>query len=230
MSSDDSSTPSPEAASEEARTITKLAAQKNDTSRASVFLDGEFAFGVHQDLVLEHGLCKGRTLSLDERRAIEEEDAVMRAKAKAMRYVARRARTKEEVRRKLREKDYPEHAVEAAVARLKELDYLDDAEYAREYMRSRFRSKGYGPVRLRRELKQRGVERHQIEDAMLLLDEEEVRDAAREHAQKRWPRLADEEDPRRRRQKLKGYLRRRGFSYDTIRRAADEVEREAEKG
>ncbi|PSQ83326.1 MAG: recombinase RecX [Bacteroidetes bacterium QS_7_67_15] len=183
MSSDDSSIPSPEAASQEARTITKLAAQKNDTSRASVFLDGEFAFEVHQDLVLEHGLCKGRTLSLDEQRAIEEEDAV-----------------------------------------------LDDAEYAREYMRSRFRSKGYGPVRLRRELKQRGVDRHQIEDAMLLLDEEEVRDAAREHAQKRWPRLADEEDPRRRRQKLKGYLRRRGFSYDTIRRAADEVEREAEKG
>ena len=214
------------ASSDEARTITKLAPQKKDASRASVYLGGEFAFGVHQDLVLEYGLRKGRTLSLDEQRAIEGDDAVMRAKAKAMRYVGRRARTCEEVRRKLREKDHPEHAVEAAVARLKELDYLDDAEYAREYMRSRFRSKGYGPVRLRRELKQRGVDRHEIEDAMLLLDEEEVRDAAREHARKRWPRLADEEDPRRRRQKLEGYLRRRGFSYDTIRRAADEVEHE----
>lgn len=210
----------------EARTITKLTAQKNDTSRASVFLGGDFAFGVHQDLVLKHGLHKGKRLSLEEQHAIEEEDAVMRAKAKAMRYVARRARTVTEVRRKLREKDHDEPAIEAAVARLKELGYLDDAAYAQEYVESRFRSKGYGPVRLRRELKQRGVGRHQIEDAMTCLDEGDVLEAARRHARKRWPRLSGEEDPRRRRQKLAGYLRRRGFSYDLIHRVIDEVERE----
>lgn len=214
----------PSSAEPDARTITKLAAQKNDTSRASVFLGGDFAFGVHQDLVLKHGLHKGRTLSLEEQRTIEEEDAVMRAKAKAMRYVARRARTVAEVRRKLREKDHPEPAIDAAVARLKELGYLDDADYAREYVASRFHSKGYGPLRLRQELKRRGVDRHQIEDAMTLLDDEAVLEAARKHAHKRWPRLSGEDDPRRRRQKLAGYLRRRGFSYELIRRVTDELE------
>lgn len=226
MPSDSSSNASDRDASEtasEARTITKLAAQKNDASRASVFLDGAFAFGVHQDLVLKHGLHQGRTLSLEEQRALEEEDAVMRAKAKAMRYVARRARTTTEVRRKLREKDYEEPAIEAAVARLEELGYLDDASYAREYVQSRFRSKGYGPIRLRRELEQRGVDRHQIEDAMLLLEEDELLEAARAHARKRWPRLSDEDDLRRRRKKLQGYLRRRGFSYEVIRRVIAEV-------
>jgi regulatory protein len=204
-------------------TITKLAAQKKDTSRASVFLDGEYAFGLHQDLLLKHGLHKGVTLSLEEQRALQEEDAVMLAKAKAMRYVARRARTITEVRRKLREKEHPEPAIDVAVARLEELGYLDDADYAREYVRSRFASKGYGPVRLRQELKRRGVGKHQIEDALLLMDEGELLDAAREHARKRWPRLSDEDDPYRRRQKLNAYLRRRGFSYDVIRRVTDEV-------
>ena len=213
----------PSAATPQARTITKLTTQKNDTSRASVFLDGEFAFGLHQDLVLKHGLHKGVTLSLEDERALQEEDAEMKAKAKAMRYVARRARTITEVRRKLREKDHPEPAIDVAVARLEELGYLDDADYAREYVQSRFQSKGYGPVRLRRELKERGVGRHEIEDAMLLMDDEDVLDAARTHAQKRWPRLAGEDDPRRRREKLGGYLRRRGFTYDTIRRVTDEI-------
>ena len=207
----------------DARTITKLTTQKNDTSRASVFLDGEFAFGVHQDLVLKHGLHSGATLSLEEERAVREEDAEMQAKAKATRYVARRARTCQEVRRKLREKDHPDYAIEEAVARLKELDYLDDAEYAREYVRSRFRSKGYGPVRLKNELKERGVGRNEIEDAMLELDHDALRAAAREHAEKRWPRLAGEEDPRRRREKLTGYLRRRGFAYEMIRGVVEEI-------
>jgi regulatory protein len=207
----------------DARTITKLTTQKNDASRASVFLDGEFAFGVHQDLVLKHGLHNGATLSLEEERAVREEDAEMQAKAKAMRYVARRARTCQEVRRKLREKDHPDYAIDVAVARLKELDYLDDAEYAREYVRSRFRSKGYGPVRLENELKERGVGRNEIEDAMLELDPGELRAAAREHAEKRWPRLAGEEDPRRRREKLTGYLRRRGFAYEMIRGVVEEM-------
>lgn len=206
----------------EARTITRLTTQKNDASRASVFLDGEFAFGVHQDLVLKHGLHKGGTLSLEEERAIREEDAEMKAKAKAMRYVARRARTCAEVRRKLREKDHPDYAIDVAIERLQELGYLDDAEYAREYVQSRFRSKGYGPVRLRNELKERGVDRHHIEDAMPVLDHDELRKAAREHAQKRWPRLAGEEDPHRRREKLTGYLRRRGFSYEMIRGVVEE--------
>lgn len=208
--------------SSEARTITRLTTQENDASRTSVFLGGEFAFGVHQDLVLRHGLHKGSTLSLEEERVLREEDAEMKAKAKAMRYVARRARTCAEVRRKLREKGHPSPAIDGAVARLKELGYLDDAEYAREYVRSRFRAKGYGPVRLKHELKERGVARLQIEDAMLELDHDELREAAREHARKRWPRLAGEDDPRRRRQKLTGYLRRRGFSYERIRNVVEE--------
>lgn len=214
-----------DAASPGARTVTKLSVQRKDKSRASVFLDGEFAFGIHQDLILKHGLHEGRSLSMDEQREIVQDDATFRAKAKAMRYVARRARTEEEVRRKLREKDHEEPAIEAAVARLQELSYLDDAAYAREYVRSRFRSKGYGPVRLRQELRRRGIGRLLIEDAMVLLGDAEVLEAARAHARKRWPRLAQREDDRHRRhQKLSGYLRRRGFSYDVIHRVIDEVE------
>ena len=51
--------------------------------------------------------------------------------------------------------------------------------------------------------------------------------AAREHAEKRWDRLADEDDPRRRRQKLYRYLRRRGFTSDTINPILDDLERDA---
>jgi regulatory protein len=215
----------PEAA--DAGTITALEPQTHDSSRTSVFLDGEFAFGVHQDLVVKHGLRVGRTLTPEERRTIEQDEQYVQAKQRALDYLAHKPRTETEVRRKLRQEDHPETVIEDVVARLYELSYLDDEAYASDYVRNRFASKKYGPVRIRRELVERGVDRHLAEAAVddLFEDEDPVA-AARHHAEKRWSRLADEDDPRRRKQKLYRYLRRRGFTSDTIYSVLDELERD----
>jgi regulatory protein len=207
-------------------TITALEQQSNDASRVSVFLDGEFAFGVHEDLVVKHGLRTGRTLTPAEQQEIEHDDQYVRAKQRALDYLAHKPRTEAEVRRKLRRQDAPEPVIEDVVARLYELSYLDDEAYAEDYVRNRFASKKYGPVRIRRELVERGVDRHTAEAAVDdLFAEKNLRAVAREHAEKRWGRLADEE-PRRRRQKLYRYLRRRGFPSDTITPLLDELEQE----
>lgn len=209
-----------------AGTITALEQQKNDASRTSVFIDGEFAFGVHQDLVVKHGLREGRTLTPEEQQEIERDEQYVQAKQRALDYLAHKPRTEEEVRRKLRRQDAPEAVIEDVVARLYELSYLDDEAYAEDYVRNRFASKKYGPVRIRRELVERGVDRHTADAAVDdLFAEKDVRAAARTHAEKRWDRLSDEE-PRRRKQKVYRYLRRRGFTSDTINPLLDELERE----
>lgn len=210
-----------------AGTITDLEQQKNDTSRVSVFVDGEFAFGVHEDLVVKHGLRVGETLTPEEQREIERDDQYVRAKQRALDYLAHKPRTEEEVRRKLRRQDAPESVIEDVVDRLYELSYLDDEAYAEDYVRNRFASKKYGPVRIRRELVERGVDRHTAETTVDdFFADKDVRAAARGHAEKRWDRVADEEDPRRRRQKLYRYLRRRGFTSGTINPLLDELERD----
>jgi len=211
---------------EAAGTITALDTQTHDADRTSVFLDGDFAFGVHQDLVVKHGLRVGKTLTPEERRAIEQDEQYVQAKQRALDYLAHKPRTEEEVRRTLRGDDVPESVIEDVVARLYELSYLDDEAYAANYVRNRFASKKYGPVRIRRELVERGVDRHVADRAVAdLFEDEDPVAAAREHAEKRWRRLADEEDPRRRKQKLYRYLRRRGFTSDTIYPLLDELER-----
>jgi regulatory protein len=207
-------------------TITALESQTHDADRTSVFLDGEFAFGVHQDLVVKHGLRVGKTLTAEERRTIEQDEQYVQAKQRALDYLAHKPRTEAEVRRKLRREDAPAPVIEDVVARLYELSYLDDEAYATDYVRNRFASKKYGPVRIRRELVERGIDRPVAERAVddLFEDEDPVA-AARAHAEKRWARLSDEDDPRRRKQKLYRYLRRRGFTSDTIYPILDELER-----
>ncbi|WP_457652882.1 RecX family transcriptional regulator [Rhodocaloribacter sp.] len=207
--------------------VTRLVAQKKDPDRVSVFLDGAFAFGVHVDVALAFGLAPGRALTEAEREEILAADAVFRAKSAAFHYLAYRARTEREVRRKLSGKGFEEGVIDEVVGRLHTLGYLDDEAYARTYVQARFAGRGYGPQRIRAELLRRGVDRAHVDAALdELLAEDDVVARARRHAAKRWPRLAAEPDPRKRRKKLTDYLVRRGFSFDVVRRVVDELERE----
>lgn len=210
--------------SPETGTVTSLEPQENDSSRVSVFVDGEFVLGAHEDVIVKHGVRVGTTLSPEDQRQIEQDDQYVQAKQQALSYLAHKPRTETEVRRKLRRNDTPDVVIEDVVARLYELEYLDDESYAQDYARNRFASKQYGPLRIRRELTERGIDRAIAERAVDdLFAEENPLAAARHHAEKRWPRLADEE-PRRRKQKMYRYLRRRGFSSDTIYTVLDELQ------
>ncbi len=210
-------------------TVTRLAGQQKNPQRVSVFIDGVFAFGVHVDLVVEFGLHKGQALSVEAQQRIVEADRARVARGVALVYLGYRARTEHEVRQKLARSGFDEAVAEPTVARLRELGYLDDAAYARAYVEARFRNRGYGPGRLRSDLRRRGVARGLI-DAVLeaLVDQEDMLEAARSHAEKRWPRLAAEADPFKRRRKLTQYLLRRGFSYETARRVVEELENRTE--
>ena len=206
-------------------TVTRLAGQKKNPQRVSVFIDGAFAFGVHVDLVVEFGLHKGKALTVEAQQRIVAADRVRAARAAAMAYLGYGPRTEREVRQKLIRSDFGEAVAEDTVARLRELGYLDDAAYAHSYVEARFRNRGYGPGRLRGDLLRRGVASALIDAALDdLIEQEDVLEAARRHAEKRWPRLAAETDSYKRRKKLSDYLVRRGFSYETARRVIDELE------
>lgn len=206
--------------------ITRLEAQQKNPDRVSVYLDGEFAFGVHQDLLLEYGLHVGRVVSEAERHELASKDEILRAKGVALNFLSYKARTEREIRSKLARSGFSESVADAVVERLYALHYLDDAAYARSFVAGRFRSRGYGPARIRGDLMRRGVDRNMIEEALgEVLQPDETLEAAREQAEKRWARLTSEPDLQKRRKKLSDYLLRRGFSYDTVRAVVESVTR-----
>lgn len=205
--------------------ITSLMVQKKHPDRISVFLDGAFAFGIHQELVLEFSLKKGRNLSVPEQRQIIQKDCIHRAKAKALHYLSYRARSEEEVRRKLQRSGFDETVCGQVLIRLRELGYINDADYALTYARGRFEYGNYGPNRIRYDLKKRGVNDQNIEEALAAVfrDEDGLVNKVREQAAKRWVHLAREGDLYKRRRKLFDFLFRRGFPYDVIREAVEEI-------
>jgi len=78
--------------------------------------------------------------------------------------LARRAHSKWELRRKLRQKGFEAEAIEAAMARLGELGYLNDSAFASGLVRRRAALRG--PLALSAELSAKGVDRAEADAAV----------------------------------------------------------------
>ena len=180
--------------------------------------------GAPAKVAMKHGLSTGQLLTPEMQQDVEVDEEIDRAKQRAFTYLAHKPRTEEEVRRKLRKQDLGRRVINEVVDRLYELDYLDDEQYAADYAHNRFSNKGYGPIRIERELIKRGIDRHLAERAVAEFFEEESEiEMAREQAKKKWSRVAGEPDIRKQKRKLFGYLQRRGFTPDIIYRIVDEL-------
>ena len=84
----------------------------------------------------------------------------------ALRMLARRPYSLAEMRRALERKFPDSDQVPTAIARLRELHYLDDQKFAEQYASSLARNRAFGRGRIRRELKAKLVDYRQIEPAL----------------------------------------------------------------
>lgn len=83
----------------------------------------------------------------------------------AMDLLARREHGRVELARKLRRKGAPEAMIESALEQLADEGLLSEARYLESFIASRARA-GYGPRRIREELKQRGLTAEVLEQAL----------------------------------------------------------------
>ncbi|HZX52236.1 MAG TPA: recombination regulator RecX [Pseudomonas sp.] len=94
--------------------------------------------------------------------ALDNPVAVRRA---AMDLLARREHGRVELTRKLRSRGAADELIEAALDRLAEEGLLSETRYLEAFVSYRARA-GYGPLRIREELTQRGLARSDIEQAL----------------------------------------------------------------
>jgi regulatory protein len=80
-----------------------------------------------------------------------------KAKQRAFRLLAMRARSEKELRAKLREKGFDVSVVEEVTARLRELNYLDDESFARQWARNLALNKLFGNRRIEAGLVEKGI-------------------------------------------------------------------------
>ncbi len=75
----------------------------------------------------------------------------------AIKYLGYRARSEEEVRVKLTQLGFLEKSIKATLERLRLLKVLNDEDFARGWALSRAKGREYGPLRIERDLRRKGI-------------------------------------------------------------------------
>lgn len=136
----------------------------------------------------------------------------------ALHYLTAKARTVREMEDYLDQKQYGEFETMQVVERLKELHYLDDEAYAREFVRSRLATKAISRRKLKEQLIAHKLSKELITEALCAVTEEMERENAVRIAQKfarQFAALSDEEKKQRILRRLFSY----GYEYDAARAA-----------
>ncbi len=190
--------------------ITKIQALTKQKYR--IFLDGESAFAVYKGELSRYHLEEGAVLPPEVYEELVNRVLKKRATLRAMHILERTDKTEAQLRRKLEESEYPKEAVESAIAYVTSYGYLDDRRYAEHYIE--WKKQGKGKARLKMELVQKGISREIIEEVLESTDFRETREMIRQIILKK--RKTDIPMNEKEKQRLYGFLMRKGFSSSDI--------------
>ena len=121
---------------------------------------------------------------------------------------------------RLRRRGAPADVADDVVADLTARGYLDNEAFARHWVAARA-PRGYGPARLRAELRARGVDTKLIEAALAGVNEDGDLEQARAVARRRLPAL-QRGDRARAAARLRDHLLRRGYPASVVTRVVRE--------
>src|SRR5215213_6594611 len=196
--------------------ITALEKQKR-RPRFDLYLEGAFAFTLRPELILASGLSVGTELSHERQRWLYDEEQRLGAIEAALRLLAMSPRSEKELRDRLKRRGFKRTAVDAAMTRVGEMGYVNDAAYAKFFVEARQTSTPRSRRALTFELSRKGVDR---ETAASSVEEVSDADAAYRAAQRRMRAFAklDRVTFTRR---LGSFLGTRGFGYGVTRQTIE---------
>ena len=147
-----------------------------DKKRSRVCLDNGMVFALYKGEIRALALQEGQEVSAALYQEIYSGILLKRAKRRMLYLLGQMDRTEAQIRQKLQQGGYPEGIIEEAIAYAMDAHYLDDARYARNYVRSQQEKKS--PEQMRMSLYRKGIRRELAEQALeseyILEDEQEL--------------------------------------------------------
>ena len=205
--------------------ITALEPQAHNPERYNLYVDGHFLLGVDASIVLQMGLEVQHELLPEQVEQLRSSEAEQRAVDRALNYLSFRPRSREEVRRYLRRKETPPDIIEAALARLDRLDFVNDRAFASFWIENREQFNPRGAHALKNELRMKGVEREVVDE---LVNDEQDEELALRAARRKALSLINipDMDYATFRNRLGSFLQRRGFGYEVSKRTVSSLWKE----
>lgn len=197
--------------------ITKIEIQKNNKRRYNLYCGDSYLFSVMEDTLLHFSIAKDKNYSDQKLAEIQQYDQLMQCIDQAYRFLSRRPHLEAELKRKLRQKNYPESIIQQVLQRLGKNKYLDDSDYIRRLILEEIQKKN-GPLLIKKKLLEKGAAPEEINEKMkLFYTPKLIAQNAGALAAKKEKGL-DCSDSRRFKQKIGAFLQQKGYDWETINR------------
>src|SRR5258708_1996785 len=152
--------------------ITSVEPQKKNPKRFNIFLDGQFAFGADEDLVIDYRLIPGKIIDQTLLEKLLFEAEVGKLMERMYNLFNIRQRSTKEVRdylknlsfkRKIKDQEeISEVAINLIVEKLKQKRLLNDLQFATAWVEARSKKKGLQVIKS--ELYKKGIDKEIIEE------------------------------------------------------------------
>ena len=183
-------------------------------SFTQLFIDGEAAVKIDTETFIRSGLKPGDQISDEDLHNLIKASDTRRANEKALYLLERRSHSKKELADKIARTAASKEAAKAAAEHMEELGLINDETYARDFARELFTRKRFGPMRVRQELRQKGIDSVLLDE---LLDEYSSEEIFEENISsilsRKYPGWYEDEKIRRR---AFAALQRMGYSFSQI--------------
>ena len=184
-------------------------------SRSKVYIDQEFAFVLYKGELRLYHVAEGKEITHKDYEEITKVVLPKRAKLRAMNLLQKRAYTEKQLADKLKEGGYPEEIAEIAMVYVKSFRYIDDLQYAMDYLNCYAERKSIKKIEM--DLMQKGITREIWKQALVAWEEEgggqDEMTMIKELLQKK--HYSSDMDVKEKR-KIYGFLLRKGYSAEAV--------------
>ena len=217
--------------------ITRIQPLRPRGLKVLIHTDCDEPFEVTLEALERNRLGVGDPLPEARRHLLLNDDADVRVREAALNLLSYRMRTRSELKRRLRQKDFRPARIDLCLDQLEAKGFLNDEAAAAAFIRDRLRHHPRGKARLSSELRSKGLDADTVNRVIndvfenegtddLLLARQVAEGWLRRQNQDTVKTLADTAHSQSRekvRRRLYGHLTRRGFRGDALRTAIEET-------
>ena len=203
--------------------ITDICKQKRSTERYNIYIDDSFSFSALDEDIIKYNIKISNEYSKDELNDLIKKCEYDKAYEYALKILSIKDFSVNDLRNKLKTKNYSEYTIKGVTQKLESYDLLNDEKYANKLINDSLEFKKNGINKIKYSLKSHGIENNIIDN--IKIDNKKEYKNAYDIALKKYKLIEGKGNEK---GKLYRYLSSKGYEYDTIKKVINEIIKDAD--
>lgn len=202
--------------------ITSITPQKRNKLFYNIHIDHEYFCSLDDETIYHMKLKEGMDVDTELLMEASKKSSYKKALNYSLNLLSKSSKTKQELIKKMTEKEYNEDTIAAVIAKINDLGYINDQKYIEDFIRNKAdTSQGLNKRTLQNKLIQKGVDKDLIQQSLDNSCIDEYQNAL-QVAEKKYRNLKGNE--REKKSKLYAFLIGKGFDYDICSKVINNID------